>query len=113
MVRKTSKLDFLYLGLPTTSGLYSLPRDSLLPGVVHGALIQRLEVIPRIILTGSLNMRSLLYLRLDRPPVQTECIFMSWVVALCVQWKCLTSMKHAQVALLGRQNKLTYVILLS
>ena len=35
---------FSYLGQPTTSGLYSLPRDSLILGIVHGALIQRLEV---------------------------------------------------------------------
>ena len=110
---KTSKLDFLYLEQPTTSGLYSLPRDSLIPWVVHGALMQRLEVIPRMVLTGSLSMRSLPYLRLDRPPVQAECIFMSWVVVLCVQWTCLTTVKHAQVALLGRQNNLMCVILLS
>ena len=88
---KTSKLDFLYLGQPTTSGLYSLPRNSLIPRVVHGALIQGLELIPRMVLTGSLSMRSLPYLRLDRPPVQAECIFMSWEAALCVQWTCPTT----------------------
>ena len=109
---KTSKLDFLYLGQPTTSGLYSLPRDSLIPGVVHGALIQRLEVIPCMVLTGSLGMRSLPYLRLDRPPVQAECISMRWVAVLCVQWTCLSTMKHAQVALLVQQNNLSCVILL-
>ena len=75
--------------------------------------MQRLEVIPRIVLTGSLGMRSLPYLRLDRPPVQVEYIFMSWVAALCVQWTCPTTMKHALVALLGRQNNWTWVILLS
>ena len=110
---KTSKLDFSCHGQPTTSGLYSLPRDSLTPGVVHGVLIQRLEVIPRMVLTGSLSMRSLPYLRLDHPPVQAECIFMSWVAVLCVQWTCPTTMKPAQVALLGRQNNLACVILLS
>ena len=110
---KTSKLDFLYLGQPTTSVLYSLPRDSLIPGVVHGALIQRLEVVPRMVLTGSLGMRSQPCLRLDRPSVQTECISMSWVEVLCLQWACPTTMKHAQVALLGRQDNLTCVILLS
>ena len=74
---KTSKLGFLYHGQPTTSGLYSLPRDPLISEVVHGGLIQRLEVTPRMVLTGSLSIRSLPYLRLDRPPVQAECIFMS------------------------------------
>ena len=52
--RKNMKTDFFYLGQPTTSGLYSLPRDSLIPGVVHGALIQRVEVTPRMVLTGAL-----------------------------------------------------------
>ena len=66
-----------------------------------------------MVLTGSLSMRSPPYLHLDRPPVLAECIFMSWVEALCVQWTCPTTMKHAQVALLGRQNNLTCVILLS
>ena len=94
----------MYLGQPTTSSLYSLPRDSLIPGAVHRALIQRLEVIPRMVLTGSLGMRSLPYLRLDRPPVQAECIFMSWVEVPCVQWTCPTTMKRAQVALPGRQD---------
>ena len=110
---KNIKTGFLYLGQPTTSGPYSLPRDSLIPGVVHGALFQRLEVIPCMVLTGSLNLRSVPYLRLDPPQVSAECIFMSWVAALCVQWTCPTTMKHAQVALLGRQNNLTCVILLS
>ena len=98
----TSKLNILFLRQPTTSGLYSLPRDSLIPGVVHGVLIQRLEVIPGMVLTGSLSMGSLPSLRLDRPPVQAECIFMSWVAALCVQRTYPTTMKHAKVVLLGR-----------
>ena len=37
--------------------------------------MQGLEVIPRMALTGSLSMRSLLYIRLDRPPVQAEIHF--------------------------------------
>ena len=103
-LRENIKTWFLYLGQPTTSGLYSLPRDSLLQGVVHGALIQRLQVTPRMVLTGWLSMRSLPYLRLDFPLVQAKCISMSWVAALCVWWTCPSTIIHAQVALFGRQN---------
>ena len=78
---KEFKTWFLYLGQLTTRGLYSLRGDSLIPEVVHGALIRILEVIPRMVLTVSLGMRSLPYLRFDRPPVQAQCISMSWVAA--------------------------------
>ena len=32
--------------------------------------------------------------------------FHDWVAVLCVQWTCLTTIKHAQIALLGLQNNL-------
>ena len=105
-LRENIKTWFLYLGQPATTGLYSLPRDSLIPGVVPGALIPRLEVIPRMVLSDSPSRRSLPHLRLDRPPVQAECISWCLVAALCVQWTCPTTLKYAQVALLGRQNNL-------
>ena len=60
-------------------------------------------------LTGSLSMSSLPYLRLDCPPVQAECISMSWVAVLCVQWTFLTTIKRAQGVLLGRQNNLAFL----
>ena len=62
-----------------------------------------------MVLTDSLSMRSLPNLRLDRPPGQAECIFMSWVAVLCVQRTCPTTIKHAQVALLGQQNNLAFL----
>ena len=62
-----------------------------------------------MVLTGSLGMRSLQYLRLDRPPGLAECIFMSWVAALWVQWTCPTTMKYVQVVLLCRQNNLAFL----
>ena len=66
-----------------------------------------------MVLTGLLSMRSPPYLRLDHPLVQAEGISMSWVEALCVQWTRPTTIKHAQVGLLGQQNNLTCVILVS